>query len=141
MNDVHWVRPNEALRTNEAIIRSFPGRVLTITVLASHKRPFSFDSCVPSADCKRARISAPSSPPSRRELAVVDVVKRTNSQTACTIAALLAVGHGPEPHIPVGSLFHSASSVSIDGRVEPGDFPLLSSDHSVEEAQLVPDEN
>jgi hypothetical protein len=31
--------------TCEAIIRSFPGRVLTVTVLCAHKRPLSFDSC------------------------------------------------------------------------------------------------
>lgn len=49
----------EPPRTNEAIIRSFPGRVLTVTVLAAHKRPLSFDSCLPAdireAAAKRAR--------------------------------------------------------------------------------------
>ena len=40
--------------TLEAIIRSFPGRVLTVTVLCARKRPLSFDSCAP-APAKRAR--------------------------------------------------------------------------------------
>ena len=43
------------VRTCEAIIRSFPGRVLTVTVLCARKRPLSFDSCAPAA-AKRARI-------------------------------------------------------------------------------------
>ena len=46
----------EAQRTNQAIIRSFPGRVLTVTVLASHthKRALSFDSCLPAEACEKA---------------------------------------------------------------------------------------
>ena len=51
----------EAPRTNQAIIRSFSGRVLTVTVLASHKRALSFDSCLLTetsevAAAKRARL-------------------------------------------------------------------------------------
>jgi hypothetical protein len=43
------------MRTNEAIIRSFPGRVLTVTVLSKNKRSISFDSTVPaSPPMKRA---------------------------------------------------------------------------------------
>ena len=42
------------LPTYEAIIRSFPGRVLTVTVLCARKRPMSFDSCAPAA-AKRSR--------------------------------------------------------------------------------------
>ena len=45
----------ETPRACEAIIRSFPGRVLTVTVLGAHKRPLSFDSCAPASN-KRARI-------------------------------------------------------------------------------------
>ena len=41
--------------TFEAIIRSFPGRVLTVTVLCARKRPLSFDSCAPAPAAKRAR--------------------------------------------------------------------------------------
>jgi hypothetical protein len=37
-------------KTCEAIIRSFPGRVLTVTVLGTQKRPLSFDSCAPASD-------------------------------------------------------------------------------------------
>lgn len=44
-----------APRTFEAIIRTFPGRVLTVTVLAPQKRALSFDSCLPPAPAKRAR--------------------------------------------------------------------------------------
>jgi hypothetical protein len=49
----------EAQRTNQAIIRSFPGRVLTVTVLASHthKRALSFDSCLPAEACEKAAAS------------------------------------------------------------------------------------
>ena len=44
-----------SMRTNEAIIRSFPGRVLTVTVLSKNKRSISFDSTVPaSPPMKRA---------------------------------------------------------------------------------------
>ena len=42
------------LPTYEAIIRSFPGRVITVTVLCGRKRPMSFDSCAPAA-AKRSR--------------------------------------------------------------------------------------
>ena len=45
-------------RMLEAIIRSFPDRVLTVTVLAPHKsgqkRALSFDSCLPPEPAKRA---------------------------------------------------------------------------------------
>jgi hypothetical protein len=48
----------EPPRMLEAIIRSFPGRVLTVTVLAPHKsgqkRALSFDSCLPPSPAKRA---------------------------------------------------------------------------------------
>eukprot|EP00960_Hanusia_phi_P062437 765148-Hanusia_phi.AAC.3 len=43
----------------QAIIRTFPGRVLQVTVLSSHcKRSASFDSCVPEQCAKKARTSA-----------------------------------------------------------------------------------
>ena len=45
-----------ATRTCEAIIRSFPGRVLTVTVLCDRKRPMSFDSCAP-ASAKRSHLN------------------------------------------------------------------------------------
>jgi hypothetical protein len=44
-------------RTHEVVIRSFPGRVLTVTVLGNssmRKRPFSFDSCLPAEPCETA---------------------------------------------------------------------------------------
>ncbi len=45
-------------RLLQAIIRSFPDRVLTVTVLAPHKsgqkRALSFDSCLPPEPAKRA---------------------------------------------------------------------------------------
>ena len=47
----------EVPRTHEVVIRSFPGRVLTVTVLGNsttRKRPFSFDSCLPAEPCEAA---------------------------------------------------------------------------------------
>jgi hypothetical protein len=48
-----------ATRSCEAIIRSFPGRVVTVTVLSrgDRKRPLSFDSCAP-ASVKRPHLDA-----------------------------------------------------------------------------------
>lgn len=43
----------ETPKTCEAIIRTLPGRVLTVTVLSTRKHPLSFDSCAP-ASGKRA---------------------------------------------------------------------------------------
>jgi len=72
----HWLAPEpEAARTFEAIIRTFPGRVLTVTVLAPQKRALSFDSCLPPAPAKRARHDEPAplvcAPAARRDGAAV----------------------------------------------------------------------
>lgn len=148
MSSLPWVqRPKEAQRTHEAIIRSFPGRVLTVTVLASHKRPFSFDSCVPSA--KRFRensgLGVQNSQAKRSELAVVDVIDVTHvsDQTARTIAALLATGHDQQLQIPCSlRVMRSASSSSAELALgEPGDFPLLIARSSVVQTEFFVDEN
>jgi hypothetical protein len=61
------IQVNPPAPTREAIIRTFPGRLLHVTVLGSHKkRPLSFDSCAPSPPrpAKHARANRPSSAPS-----------------------------------------------------------------------------
>mmetsp|Transcript_39937 Transcript_39937/g.125449 ORF Transcript_39937/g.125449 Transcript_39937/m.125449 type:complete len:89 (-) Transcript_39937:880-1146(-) len=39
----------------QAIIRTYPGRVLKITVLSQYKRPLSFDACSPPSPCGKRR--------------------------------------------------------------------------------------
>ena len=134
-----WVQRPAAQRTNEAIIRSFPGRVLTVTVLASRKRPFSFDSCVPAATpTKCARLiedahTPPRTPVSRCEIALLKDSMLISEQTARTIRALMEAGRAEEMKCTTssraGSVLDSQSYAASEQQLlsaeHPGDFPLL----------------
>uniref|UniRef100_A0A7S0E3V1 Uncharacterized protein n=1 Tax=Hanusia phi TaxID=3032 RepID=A0A7S0E3V1_9CRYP len=101
----------------QAIIRTYPGRVLKITVLSQYKRPLSFDACSPASPCgKRRGVSddhtqdydeAEHAAKRARLLSAMN----QSSETARSICALFSVRHTGSFHCNAKEINCDATSV------------------------------
>ena len=92
----------------EAIIRSFSRGVLTVTVLGTHKRPLSFDSCAPALR-KRAKGDV-----NREEI----VVERARSLPRDAGASKLS------PHALIAKNFRRSGSAGMEQLPPPSPGPV-----------------
>ncbi|EKX37086.1 hypothetical protein GUITHDRAFT_155072 [Guillardia theta CCMP2712] len=101
----------------QAIIRTYPGRVLKITVLSQYKRPLSFDACSPPSPCGKRRSVSDDQDCDEAERAAkrarLLTAMNQSSDTARSICALFSVRHASGHNCSTKEINREAASLRV----------------------------